>query len=204
MRHHQVLRIGVAVLLAGAMGPAARAAEVGEQAPEFSLPDSTGTIRSLADAKGKFVVLEWFNKDCPFVRKHYDSGNMQRLQEAYTGRGVVWLTVASSAYGKQGHVTPEEASAVIRERQAHQTALLLDPDGVVGRRYGAKTTPHMFVINPEGVLIYAGAIDSVSSPDPADLAGANNYVQQALDEAMAGQPVSVPQTPSYGCSVKYN
>lgn len=116
---------------------------------------------------------------------------------------MVWLTIASSAPGKQGHISPEEGNAIIKERGAHQTALLLDPDGKVGRRYGAKTTPHMFVINPEGVLIYAGAIDDKPSPDPADVARATNYVQQALEEAMAGQPVSVPATRSYGCSVKY-
>ena len=220
MTRHQVLRVSAAMALSGLVwaacphtnrrvgmgwqiGVGAWAAEVGQPAPAFSLTDSTGTARSLADFHGAFVVLEWFNKDCPFVRKHYDSGNMQRLQEAYTAKGVVWLTVVSSAPGKQGYVTPEQANAVIRERGAHQTALLLDPDGAVGRRYGAKTTPHLFIINPEGVLIYAGAIDSIPSTDQADLGGAENYVRQALDEAMTGHPVSIPETPSYGCSVKY-
>jgi peroxiredoxin len=183
--------------------PAAAGAGAGESAPAFSLPDQDGRTRSLSDFRGKFVVLEWFNNDCPFVRKHYGSGNMQGLQAAYTGRGVVWLTIASSAPGRQGHVSAEEARAIIAHRDARQTALLLDPDGAVGRRYGAKTTPHMFVINPEGVVIYKGAIDDRPSADPADIDGAVNYVQQALEDAMAGGPVTVADTTPYGCSVKY-
>ena len=126
------------------------------------------------------------------------------MGESATGRGVIWLTVASSAPGKQGHLTPGQALAVIAERGSRQTELLLDPDGAVGRRYGAKTTPHLFVINPEGRVIYAGAIDDTPSTDPADLPGATNYVRQALDEALAGRPVSIPSTKSYGCSVKYS
>ena len=202
MTRRQIMRIGAAALLSGWMG-VAWAAEVGQRAPEFSLPDATGTTRSLSDFTGKFVVLEWFNNECPFVRKHYDSGNMQRLQAAYTAKGVVWLTVASSALGKQGYMTPEQAQAVIQARNARQTALLLDPDGTVGQRYGAKTTPHLFIINPEGVLIYAGAIDSIASVDQADIDQAENYVRRALGEALTGQPVSVAETRSYGCSVKY-
>ena len=128
---------------------------------------------------------------------------MQRLQGAYTANGVVWLTIISSAPGKQGHVTSEEANVIIAQRSAKQTALLRDPDGRVGRLYGAKTTPHLFVVSPAGILIYAGAIDDRPSTNPQDLAGATNYVQQALDEAMAGKPVSVPETKSYGCSIKY-
>lgn len=179
-------------------------AKVGDAAPDFTLTDSTGAERSLSDFTGSFVVLEWFNNDCPFVRKHYGSGNMQRLQATYTGQGVAWLTIASSAPGKQGHiVSPDAAADLIRARQAQQTALLLDPDGTVGKRYGAKTTPHLFIINPAGILLYAGAIDDTPSADPADIPGATNYVQQALDEAMAGTPVSVARTQSYGCSVKY-
>ena len=202
MTRQQIVRVGAALLLGGWMG-AAWAAEVGQRAPEFSLPDAAGTARSLSDFAGKFVVLEWFNNECPFVRKHYDSGNMQRLQEASTAKGVIWLTIASSAPGKQGYMTPAQAQGVIQTRQAHQTALLLDPDGTVGRRYGAKTTPSLFIVNPEGVLIYAGAIDDTPSTDQADIGPAENYVRRALDEAMAGRPVSVPQTQSYGCSVKY-
>ena len=196
--------VGLSVMLAGNGRVRAAEAVVGQPAPDFTLTDAAGTVQSLAAHRGRFVVLEWFNKDCPFVRKHYDSGNMQRLQAAYTARRVIWLTIASSAPGKQGYLaSPEEAREVIKQRGAHQTALLLDPDGAVGRRYGAKTTPHMFVINPEGRLIYAGAIDNRPSVDPADIAGAANYVERALEEAMAGKPVSTPETRSYGCSVKY-
>ena len=176
---------------------------VGQPAPAFTLTDTKGQPRSLGEFAGRFVVLEWFNKDCPFVHKHYDSGNMQQLQAASTVREVVWLTMASSAPGKQGYMTAAEGEAVIAERHAHPTALLLDPDGTVGRLYGAKTTPHLFLIGPNGVLLYAGAIDNRPSTDAADIPGATNYVQQALDEALAGKPVSVPETTSYGCSVKY-
>lgn len=175
----------------------------GEPAPTFTLADTQGTSRSLSEFTGHYVVLEWFNNECPFVGKHYNSGNMQRLQETQTARGVIWLTIASSAPGKQGAMTAERGQAVIRERGSHQTALLLDPDGSVGRRYGAKTTPHLFVINPEGHVIYQGAIDDRPSTKLEDAAAATNYVVQALDEAMAGKPVSVPETRSYGCSVKY-
>ena len=199
---------GWAVAAAGALligRPAVVRAEIAikEPAPPFSLADAHGTVRSLAEFAGKFVVLEWFNNDCPFVGKHYNSGSMQQLQAEVAGRGVVWLTVVSSAPGQQGYLTPEQALAVIAKRGSHQTALLLDPDGVVGRRYGAKTTPHLVVIDPEGRVIYAGAIDDKPSVDPADLPGAVNYVRQALDESLAGRPVSVPLTKSYGCSVKY-
>lgn len=179
------------------------AAVAGEPAPAFQLPDAGGKTRSLEEFKGKFVVMEWLNPDCPFVRKHYDSGNMQRLQETYTGKGVTWLSINSSAPGKQGHLTPETAKAFVAERGAVSTAILLDPDGTVGRAYGAKTTPHMFIINPQGVLIYAGAIDDTPSPDPADVEGARNYVAAALDAALAGEPVATPQSKPYGCSVKY-
>ncbi len=180
-----------------------RRAVVGEPAPEFSLTDVTGESRTLSQQKGSFVVLEWFNPDCPFVRKHYGSGNMQQLQQTYTQRGVVWLSIDSAAPGKQGHLTPDTAQQFIKEREVHASAVLLDPDGAVGRLYGAKTTPHMFVTNPEGVLIYAGAIDDIPSPDPADIPEAINYVATALEEAMAGNPVTVPESRPYGCSVKY-
>jgi peroxiredoxin len=176
---------------------------VGETAPDFTVTDTRGAARSLSGLRGKFVVLEWFNQDCPFVRKHYGSGNMQRLQRAYTDRGVVWLSVNSAAPGKQGHVSPEQANALMQEKGAAPTAVLLDPDGTLGRRYGAKTTPHLFIVNPEGLLIYAGAIDDQPSTDPADVPRATNYVQQTLDAALAGKPVPVSETQSYGCSVKY-
>ncbi len=179
-------------------------AGIDKTAPDFTLTDNAGGERSLSDYRGRFVVVEWFNNDCPFVNKHYTSGNMQGLQSTYTEQDVVWLTIASSAPGHQGHIaSPREATEIIERRDAHQTALLLDPAGAVGQLYGAKTTPHMFIIDPDGLLIYAGAIDDTPSTDPADVTQSTNYVQLALDSAMAGQPVSTPATKSYGCSVKY-
>ncbi len=197
-----------AVLLAGLLAlvgsPMAHAdAEVGALAPGFSVTDTRGRPYDLAALEGSYVVLEWFNNDCPFVNKHYASDNMQRLQQAYTAQGVVWLTIISSAPGRQGSVSAAEANAIQRDRHAAQTGIVLDPTGALGRLYGAKTTPHLFIISPAGVLIYAGAIDSEPSTDQADIASAVNYVQRALDEAMAGKPVSTPQTRPYGCSVKY-
>jgi peroxiredoxin len=196
--------IGVLALI-GSLGfaSAAGAATVGEPAPAFAAKDVSGTPRSLDEFKGKFVVLEWFNNDCPFVRKHYDSGNMQQLQADYTAKGVVWLSINSSAEGKEGHLTPEAGAQVVAERQAKQTALLLDPTGEVGKLYGAKTTPHIFIINPEGTLIYAGAIDDIASTELGDIPKAKNYVKMVLDEAMANRPVPVSDTRAYGCSVKY-
>ncbi len=177
--------------------------KVGEAAPGFKLPDTKGGEVTLEQYKGKFVVLEWFNYDCPFVVKHYSSGNMQNLQKEYTAKGVVWLSINSSAEGKEGYYSAEETNAKAAERNAASTALLLDPKGDVGHLYGAQTTPHMFIINPEGVVIYQGAIDDKASADAADIAAAKNYVKAALDEAMAGQPVTDSATKSYGCSVKY-
>ena len=177
---------------------------IGSKAPDFSLPDSKGAKQSLSEYKGKFVVLEWTNPDCPFVMKHYvKSHNMQDLQKEYTGKGVVWLSINSSAPGKQGNYPPAELNKILETRGASPTALLLDPDGAVGKLYGAKTTPHMFVINPEGSLIYEGAIDDKATPDVEDILSAKNYVKAALDEAMAGKPVTNASSQSYGCSVKY-
>ena len=194
----------VGVVLAVGSAPMCWAeAVVGKRAPAFTLTDQDGQKRSLTEFQGKFIVLEWFNYDCPFTRKHYTSGNMQRLQQTYTDKGVVWLSVNSSAPGKQGNLTAQQAQTLTKEKGASPTTVFLDSHGDIGRLYGAKTTPHLFVINPEGVLIYNGAIDDKPSTDPADVAGARNYVAQALDEAMAGQPVSVPTTQPYGCSVKY-
>ena len=172
-------------------------------APDFSLPASDNKTYHLADYRGKFVVLEWFNKDCPFVHKHYDSGNMQKLQTTYLHKGVVWFSVASSAPGKEGYMTPEKATKTRVAYKSASTATLLDPEGKVGRLYGAKTTPHMFVINPKGEIIYSGAIDDHNSADPGDIPSSKNYVAAALDEALAGKPVTTSSTPSYGCSVKY-
>jgi hypothetical protein len=182
---------------------AAAAAKVGEPAPAFTLTDSTGKPRSLAEFAGKTVVLEWTNHECPFVRKHYGAENMQGQQRKATADGVVWLSVNSSAPGNQGHVDGAGAEAIRAKAGASQTAYLLDPQGSVGRAYGAMTTPHMYVIDPAGVLRYAGAIDSIASADTADIAQATQYVPQALAQLAAGQPVSAPVTRPYGCSVKY-
>jgi len=179
------------------------AAKVGQKAPDFTCLASDGKEYRLSDFKGKFVVLEWHNQGCPFVRKHYESGNMQKLQSVWRGKGVVWLSVISSAKGKEGYVTPEEESAYLKEKKASPTAVLLDSEGKLGHLYAAKTSPHMFVVNPEGILIYNGAIDDKSSTDPSDISSAKNYVNTALEEATAGKSVTTPSTPPYGCSVKY-
>ena len=182
---------------------AAATAKVGEPAPAIELTDSTGKTRSLAEFAGRTVVLEWTNHECPFVGKHYGAGNLQKQQRDATAGGVVWLTVNSSAPGNEGHVDGAAAERIRSEAKAAQTAYLLDPAGTAGRAYGAMTTPHMYVIDPAGVLRYAGAIDSIPSADSDDIAGATQYVPQALAELAAGQPVSVGLTRPYGCSVKY-
>jgi peroxiredoxin len=179
------------------------AVEPGETAPDFILKDSKGNSQKLSSFSGKFVVLEWMNPECPFVKKHYSIGNMQSLQKEYTTKGVVWLSIISSAPGKQGYCTGPQAEANTKDQNASPTAVLLDPSGEVGQLYGAKTTPHMFVINPEGKLIYMGAIDSIRSANSSDCAKADNYIRQTLDAALAGKPIPTPETKSYGCSVKY-
>lgn len=193
------------ILMAVVSYPTANAssAMLGKPAPAFSLKDSHGKVHNLKDFKGKYVVLEWVNYDCPFVKKHYDSGNMQRLQKEFTAKGVVWLSINSSAVGKQGNFPADRVNALIKEKNAAPTAYLFDTDGTVGKTYGAKTTPHMYIINPEGELIYMGGIDDKPSTDKADIAGARNHVRAALEEAMAGKPVSVKASQPYGCSVKY-
>ncbi len=182
---------------------AADAPKIGAPAPVFSLPDTDGNPHSLGQYKGKYVVLEWFNPGCPFVQKHYKSDNMQALQKQFTSKGVAWLTIDSSAPGAQGHLTSEEAKKQISDWNMKPTAFLLDPEGKVGQEYHATNTPHMFVVNPEGELIYEGAIDSKPSTDPDDIKSSTNYVKVALNEAMSGKPVSTAQTKAYGCSVKY-
>jgi peroxiredoxin len=176
---------------------------IGSPAPAFTLTDTKGKQHNLADYKGKYVVLEWVNFGCPFVKKHYESGNMQATQKKAVQKGVVWLSVNSSAKWKQGNMSAAEWNEAIAERKMASTAVLLDESGELGRTYGAKTTPHMYVINPAGVLIYKGAIDDKPTTNKDDIAGARNYVLAALDESMAGKPVSTPSTQSYGCSVKY-
>jgi len=178
-------------------------ATVDDPAPDFTLEDSEGNSHSLSDYQGKYLVLEWVNFDCPFVRKHYDSGNMQRLQKTYRGKDVIWLSICSSAPGKQGFFEGDELKERIAEEESVPTAYLVDPEGTVGKTYGAKTTPHIFIIDPDGILIYAGGIDDKRSTDTDDIAGATNYVSTTLDAAMAGEPVPVKTSRPYGCSVKY-
>jgi peroxiredoxin len=180
-----------------------QAARVGDPAPDFTATASDGRTYRLSDYKGKFVVLEWHNNGCPYTRKHYQSGNMQRLQKDWTASGVVWFTVISSAPNTQGYVTASEENGYLTKMQAAPTAALLDPSGQLGHLYSAKTTPHMFIINPQRQLIYDGAIDDRATTDLSDVNGATNYVTVALQEAMAGKPVSTPATRPYGCSVKY-
>ena len=179
------------------------AAMVGQPAPAFTLVDTHGAKHSLSDLKGKLVVLEWVNFECPFVGKHYGSGNMQKLQKTYTGKGVVWLSINSSAEGKQGYFAPDKINALVKEKGAAPTAYLVDTDGSVGRAYGAKTTPHLYVVDPGGTIIYAGGIDDTPSTDQADVATAKNFVRAALDEALAGKQVTTATSTPYGCSVKY-
>ena len=182
---------------------AAAQVKVGAPAPGFTATDSHGQTHSLSQYHGKYVVLEWHNQGCPYTRKHYVSGNMQNLQREWTAKGVVWFTVISSAPGTQGYVTPPEENAYVEKMHAAPTAVLMDSDGKVGRLYGAKTTPQMIVISPDGNVIYDGAIDSKPTPDVDDIRSADNYVNDALTAAMAGKPVATPFTRPYGCSVKY-
>ena len=182
---------------------AALAVTVGQPAPGFTAVDSNGKSRTLADYRGKYVVLEWHNQGCPYTKKHYASGNMQNLQKEWTAKGVVWFTVISSAPGTQGFVTPSQENDYVKQVSAAPTAVLMDPQGTLGRLYAAKTTPHMFIIDPNGTLIYNGAIDDHATSDAADIGQSKNYVSTALSEAMAGKPVTEPATRPYGCSVKY-
>ena len=172
-------------------------------APNFTLPSSTGKQVSLSDFKGKYVVLEWWNHQCPFVRKHYDSGNMQKTQKDLTEKGVVWLTIVSSTEGAQGYVTAEQANELMKNEKALPTFILHDPSGAVGKKYDAKTTPQMVLISPAGEILYDGAIDSIPSSRISDLEKAENYLLRAYAEASTGKAVSMPKTKPYGCNVKY-
>jgi peroxiredoxin len=202
MKRFLAAAAGLALMMGGAQAVFADAS-VGSPALEFSLPASDGKTYNLSDFKGKYVVLEWTNKGCPFVKKHYGSGNMQKLQETYIHKGVNWFSVLSSAPGKEGYMSAREMVRYRVDAGVRSTASLLDPQGKVGKLYGAKTTPHMFIIDPKGVVIYAGAIDDNNSPDAADIPKSKNYVAAALDEALAGKPVTTASTQPYGCSVKY-
>lgn len=193
---------GAGVVLFGGRGAEA-AVETGAQAPAFSVQDANGATRTLAEFRGRMVILEWTNHGCPYVRKHYDSGNMQALQREATADGIVWLQVISSAPGEQGHLDGQGALARVRTDNAAPTATLLDPTGAMGRAYGARNTPHMFIVSADGRVVYQGAIDDRPSARPASLEGAHNYVRAALADIEAGRAVQVPETTPYGCSVKY-
>ena len=200
MRIPRSLRAVTAALLLAAAGGAPAA----EPAPPFTLTDARGESVSLSDFRGRYVVLEWTNHQCPFVRKHYESGNMQSQQAFARERGIAWLSIISSAPGTQGHVSGARAIRVAEQSGASPRHILLDPDGEVGRAYGARTTPHMYIIDPDGKLIYQGGIDSIPSADPADIPRATQYVQVAMTQVLDGQPVATRSSRPYGCSVKYD
>ncbi len=202
MRLKHILVLSLTVLLATNL-TYGKDLKIGKSAPGFSLTDINGKVHALKDYRGKYVVLEWVNYDCPFVKKHYNSGNMQSLQKTYTGKDVVWLSINSSAPGKQGNFTSAEVQKRAQAHGASFSAYLVDEDGKVGNRYDAKTTPHIFIIDPAGDLIYKGAIDNIRSTNIEDIAKAENYVSAALDAVMAGKRIEVSNTQSYGCSVKY-
>ena len=189
--------------LSAGMQPATARALIGAAAPAFTLTDSSGRNLSLADFKGKTVVLEWTNHECPYVGKHYRGNNMQALQKKWTGQGVVWLSVISSAPGQPGYVSPQQANKLTADRGAAPTAVLFDPTGEAGHAYGARTTPHMYVIDGEGALVYHGGIDDKPTARLEDLKSARNFVDQTLSEISQGKPVSVTSARAYGCSIKY-
>jgi len=189
--------------LASSLIPAhAASAAVGQPAPDFSATDTAGKTRKLSDFKGKLVVLEWTNPGCPFVQKHY-SGNMQSLQKEFTGKGVVWLAVNSTETGSGDYLGPLKLAGWMTEKQALPSATLMDESGQIGQLYGARTTPHMYIVSPQGRLVYAGAIDSIASAQVDDIKTATNYVRQGLNEALGGKAITLPSSRAYGCSIKY-
>lgn len=202
MNKRRIILTALALGLAAA-GTARAQAVVGQAAPAFSVTDSRGKTVSLADFKGRHVVLEWVNPGCPFVQKHYNSGNLPGTQQRAIAQGVVWLAVSSTARSASDYRPPAELEAWLKSKQAAPSATLMDDEGRLGRAYGARTTPHLYLIDPAGKLIYAGAIDSKPTANPADIASAVNYVNQALGEALAGKPVSQATTTAYGCTIKY-
>jgi len=194
----------LAVSMAALVSAAQAAVAPGQAAPEFSLVDINGKVQKLSDYRGKYVVLEWFNSECPFVQKHYESGNMQGLQTRYTQKGVVWLGINSTSPKHSNYRDPARSQAILKEWKSAPTAFVLDPDGKVGKQYGARTTPHMYVIDPKGTLVYVGGIDDRPSTSQRDIATARNLVAAALDESLSGKPVGTPSAMPYGCSVKYD
>jgi len=198
----KLILTALTTLAAGALY-AADVPPVGSAAPDFSAPDANGKTQSLSQYKGKYVVLEWFNPECPFVKKHYGSDNMQKLQQEYTSKGVVWLTIDSNAPGSEGNISAEQAKKIMDSWKTKQTALVLDPESKIAKLYGAKNTPNMVIINQDGKIVYEGAIDSKATPNPADIPSSTNYVKSALDESLGGKPISNAQTKPYGCHITY-
>jgi hypothetical protein len=199
-----LLRRAILAIPVLAFAAAAQAAPaVGQAAPDFSLKDTTGKTVKLSDYRGKYVVLEWTNPGCPYVKKHYNSGNMPATQQDAVGKGVVWLSINSTEKDAWDYLAPAKLTAWLNERKARPTAVLMDEEGSAGKAYGARTTPHMYIVNPQGQLVYAGGIDSIPSSDADDIKKATNYVKQGLGEALAGKPISAATTRAYGCSIKY-
>lgn len=196
-------KMGLIALALCVSMPAIAAPEIGKPAPSIQATDVNGNEFNLADHKGKMVVLEWSNHQCPYVLKHYDSGNMQSLQKSAKADGIEWVTILSSAPGRQGHVTNEEALKIAADRGAEPATIIRDESGTIGNEYGAQTTPHMYVIDAQGTLVYAGAIDDNSSPRQETIEGATNYVTEALNSLKKGEAVKVSSTQAYGCGVKY-
>jgi peroxiredoxin len=203
-RTFAMMSAATAAILLVAAGPSQAEPKVGAPAPTFTAVNSDGKTVNLNDYRGKTIVLEWTNDGCPYVRKHYGSGNMQALQKKWTDQGIVWLSVISSPPGEQGFADGARANALTTERKAVPTLVLLDPKQQVARAYGATSTPHMYIIKPDGMLAYAGAIDDKPTSRTADINGAKNFVDEALSELKAGKPVSTPATRAYGCVVKYS
>lgn len=201
---NKLIATSLAVSMAVLVSAAQAAIAPGQAAPEFSLVDINGKVQKLSDYRGKYVVLEWFNSECPFVHKHYESGNMQALQARYTRQGVVWLGINSTSPRHGDYRDPARSQKILKEWKSAPTAFVLDPDGKVGKQYGARTTPHMYVIDPKGTLVYAGGIDDKPSTSQRDIATAKNLVAMALDESLGGKPVGTPSAMPYGCSVKYD
>jgi peroxiredoxin len=191
------------VFLSLAVATLAQAVTIGQPAPAFEVKDASGKLVKLSDFKGKHVVLEWTNPNCPFVVKHYGTQNMQGLQKDATGKDVVWLSISSTAPGHVDYLASKDLVAKYQSWGASSSAMLMDDDGRVGKTYAARTTPHMYIVDPKGVLVYAGGIDDKRSANPADVATAKNFVKGALSELLAGKPVSTPTSAPYGCSIKY-
>ncbi|MCV0371289.1 thioredoxin family protein [Filomicrobium sp.] len=205
MTFRTTAKVAAAACLAFVLGAAGAAAapEVGKPAPDFTGVDTHGKTHTLKELRGKTVILEWSNDGCPYVQKHYGSGNMQKLQKDTTADGIVWLTIVSSAPGAQGNLPPAEHDALMLKRDAAPSAVLIDQEGTIGRAYGAQTTPHMYIITPDGNLAYKGAIDDKPTANQSDIEGARNYVREALEQIAAGKPVDPAVTRAYGCSIKY-